>query len=118
MVLPRFSNNAQAPALTRSNRAIHREIVLYPGPEEFNPLRWLSPDYPTFREPLTKFPNLQAYSAFGFGRRICPGLNVAERSLKLLVARLGWACRVEKKPGVEVALVRLYNRVQRAAEAI
>ena len=29
----------------------------------------------TYREPLDKFPNLQSFSAFGFGRRICPGLN-------------------------------------------
>ena len=83
-------------------RAIHREVDLYPDPEEFNPFRWLSPDYPTFREPITEFPNLQNYSAFGFGRRICPGLNIAETSLNLLVARLAWACKIEKKPGVDI----------------
>ncbi|KAF8533385.1 cytochrome P450 [Trichophaea hybrida] len=30
---------------------------------------------------------IQNYPAFGFGRRICPGLNIAERSLYILTAR-------------------------------
>ena len=75
---------------------------MYPCPEIFNPERWLSPDYPTFREPLTKYPNLQNFSAFGFGRRICPGMNIAEKSLHLLVARIAWACEIRKKPDIEI----------------
>ena len=82
--------------------AIHREAALYPDPETFNPDRWLDPSFPTYKEPLSKYPNLQGFSAFGFGRRICPGLNIAERSLFLLVARLGWAVDVRKKEGVKV----------------
>jgi hypothetical protein len=34
---------------------------------------------------------------FGFGRRICPGQNIAERSLNLLVLRIGWGCVISKK---------------------
>lgn len=83
-------------------RAIHRDPTLYPDPETFNPARWLSDEYPTFRGPLDKYPNLQNFSAFGFGRRICPGLNIAERSLYLLIARIGWTCEISKRAGVEV----------------
>ncbi|KAK5445352.1 hypothetical protein LTS15_010133 [Exophiala xenobiotica] len=84
--------------------AIHRDPDLYPDPETFNPSRWLSPEYPTFREPLDKFPNLQNFSAFGFGRRICPGMNLAENSLHLLIARMAWATKISKRPGIDVPL--------------
>ncbi|EON62419.1 hypothetical protein W97_01641 [Coniosporium apollinis CBS 100218] len=76
--------------------AIHRDPALYPDPETFLPSRWLNPKYPTYREPLTTYPNLQNFSAFGFGRRICPGQTIAERSLNLLVARIAWACQISK----------------------
>lgn len=82
--------------LKQSCRAIHRDTELYPDPETFLPERWLSPKYPTFKEPLSTYPNLQSFSAFGFGRRICPGLNIAERSLHLLIARIAWACELKK----------------------
>lgn len=84
--------------------AIHREEELYPSAAMFNPDRWLNPEFPTFKEPLTQFPNLQNYSCFGFGRRICPGQHIAERSLNILVARIAWACNIFKKVDVEVPL--------------
>lgn len=78
--------------------AIHRDPELYPSPDSFRPERWLSADFPsTYREPLTKFPNLQNYSCFGFGRRICPGQNIAERSLNILTARIAWAVTLRRK---------------------
>jgi len=77
--------------------AIHRDPALYPDPETFNPGRWLDKSYPTYREPLTTYPNLQNFSSFGFGRRICAGQNIAERSLNILVARIGWGCTIEKR---------------------
>ena len=83
-------------------RAIHRDPELYPDPEVFNPGRWLSPDYPTYREPLDKYPNLQNFSAFGFGRRICPGMNIAEKSLYIVIARLAWTTKIAKRPGFRV----------------
>lgn len=77
--------------------SIHREEKLYPDPENFRPERWLESGWPTYKEPLTKFPNLQNFSAFGFGRRICPGLNIAERSLYVLIARIAWSADIACK---------------------
>jgi cytochrome P450 len=76
--------------------AIHREPALYPDPDSFNPDRWLLPGYPTYREPLEQYPNMNNYSVFGFGRRLCPGAHIAERSLNMIVARTAWACDIRK----------------------
>ncbi|KAK1994072.1 cytochrome P450 [Colletotrichum falcatum] len=76
--------------------AIQRDPELYPEPDLFNPDRWLDPGYPTYREPLSAHPNLQQFSAFGHGRRICQGINIAERSLNLKVALLAWGCDISR----------------------
>ncbi|KAH8805992.1 cytochrome P450 [Xylogone sp. PMI_703] len=80
--------------------AIHRDSSLYPQSEDFIPDRWLDPKYPTYKEPLDVYPNIQNFSAFGFGRRICPGQNIAERSLNIQIARMAWACDIGPSPGV------------------
>lgn len=77
--------------------AIHREEALYPDGEVFNPGRFLKEGYPTYKTPLYTNPNIKRFSAFGFGRRICPGLETAERSLYIQIALLAWACNITKK---------------------
>lgn len=42
-------------------------------------------------------PNIKRFSAFGFGRRICPGLETADRSLYIQIALLAWSCHITKK---------------------
>lgn len=70
--------------------AIHRDPDLYPEPDVYNPGRWLDPAFPTYKEPLTVYPNLQNFTAFGHGRRICQGINIAESSANLQVVLLAW----------------------------
>jgi cytochrome P450 len=77
--------------------AIHRDPDLYPDADSFRPERWLEEGWPTYKEPLSAFPNIQHFSSFGFGRRICPGMHIAERSLYILTARIAWACTWRKK---------------------
>ncbi|KAB5523150.1 cytochrome P450 [Coniochaeta sp. 2T2.1] len=85
--------------------AIHRDPELYPDPDTFNPGRWLDPAFPTYKEPLTVYPNLQNYTAFGGGRRICQGISIAENSTILQVAYLAWGTdirRAKDANGVEI----------------
>lgn len=80
--------------------AIHREEELYPDSENFSPNRFLEKGYPTYKQPLNTNPNIKRFSAFGFGRRICPGLETADRSLFIQIALLAWSCHVSKKVDV------------------
>lgn len=82
-----------------------RDESMYPDPETFNPDRWLIPQYPTYREPLTIHPNLNGYSQFGFGRRTCQGLPIVEQDLFLTMGGMAWAFDIRKKrdkDGVEI----------------
>lgn len=78
-------------------RGITRDESVYPDPETFNPGRWLDPSFPTYREPLTQYPNLNGYSQFGFGRRTCQGVPIVEQDLFLSMGGMAWAFDVRKK---------------------
>ncbi|KAG2153382.1 cytochrome P450 [Suillus clintonianus] len=66
--------------------AISRDPKAYPDPDAFKPQRWIN-DEGQMREDLTFFP-------YGFGRRICPGLHLANRSIFINSVLLFWAFHV------------------------
>jgi len=78
-------------------RGMTRDPKNYPDPDNFHPERWLAPNWPTYREPLTEFPNLKGYSQFGFGRRTCQGIDIVEQELFLVMGGLAWAFDIRKK---------------------
>ncbi|RNJ59357.1 hypothetical protein D7B24_002735 [Verticillium nonalfalfae] len=77
--------------------SITRDPVMYPDPEIFNPARWLEESYPTYKAPLTTYPNLANYSQFGFGRRTCQGVSIVEQDLFLTMGGLAWAMDIIPK---------------------
>lgn len=70
--------------------SISRDPEVFPEPDEFNPMRWLETKYPTYQEPLTRYPTITQYSQFGYGRRICAGMGVAEADLFVGIGSLAW----------------------------
>lgn len=77
--------------------AITRDESVYPDPEVFNPDRWLNPRYPSYKEPLTKYPNIQNFTTFGYGRRICMGMDLVENEFFVAMGAMAWACTISKK---------------------
>ncbi|KAJ7136063.1 cytochrome P450 [Mycena epipterygia] len=69
--------------------SIAHDPEMFPDPERFDPQRWITPDGNAIREDLKVF-------QFGFGRRVCPGLHVANRSLFINTALLLWAFRISQ----------------------
>lgn len=70
--------------------SISRDPEIFHEPDSWNPLRWLEPKYPTYQEPLAKFPTITGYSQFGYGRRTCQGMGVTEADLFVGLGSMAW----------------------------
>ncbi|KAK8040802.1 Cytochrome P450 monooxygenase COX2 [Apiospora phragmitis] len=64
---------------------IHLNERDFPEPHEFKPERFLED---------RDFPGTLGHSAFGWGRRICPGMHLGAASVNLNIARTLWAFNV------------------------
>lgn len=67
---------------------IHRNPDYYPEPEEFIPERFLEERQPGN---VRGAKALSTQYAFGVGRRECPGKQVAEASVYIMISRILWA---------------------------
>jgi cytochrome P450 len=76
--------------------SVHFDPQRHPNPHQFRPERWLDPkwDISAAEAAAQKDPARRDHFAYGVGRRICPGLHVAENSLFLLVSRVFWGFNV------------------------
>ncbi|KAG1747693.1 cytochrome P450 [Suillus lakei] len=70
--------------------AICRDPEVYPEPDAFKPQRWID-DQGRLRDDLNNF-------LYGFGRRICPGQHVANRSVFIGTVLILWAFRLTLDP--------------------
>ncbi|KAJ9495776.1 hypothetical protein LTR99_010686 [Exophiala xenobiotica] len=93
--------------------AINRNEDFYPNGDHFNPLRFLDVDPHTLgylpekylaRTPVEKgrlaHPNKLGHSSFGWGRRICPGADLANANLFIALARMLWCFDIKPVKGV------------------
>lgn len=81
--------------------AIHRDAERYPDPAAFQPERFIGDDTTSSESANRNDVALRDHFGFGAGRRICPGMNVADRSMLLGVARILWAFDVKPKAGAD-----------------
>lgn len=91
--------------------AINLNEAYYPNPHHFNPRRFLDENVAARTKNSNLFsdvdvelggkghPNKSGHSSFGWGRRICPGANLAANSLYIAMAKLLWAYDIMPIPG-------------------
>ncbi|KAG2049577.1 cytochrome P450 [Suillus hirtellus] len=70
--------------------AISRDPEVYPEPDAFKPQRWID-DEGRLRDDLSFF-------VYGFGRRVCPGQHVANRSVFINSLLILWAFQLSLDP--------------------
>ena len=83
-----------------SRRSINRVESRYPDPENFHPERYLEAGWPTYMEPLTKYPNFRdgaSMHTFGWGRRTCLGKDIADDEMFVCGAGVLWAFDLAQK---------------------
>lgn len=73
-----------------------RNASKYPLPDAYNPDRWMDPSFPTYQEPLSRYPTICQYSQFGYGRRTCQGQEVTEADLFCGIGAMAWGFDISK----------------------
>ncbi|KAF9443093.1 cytochrome P450 [Macrolepiota fuliginosa MF-IS2] len=83
---------------------MHHDPQRHPDPFTFNPERYMHDK--TLSSESANLSNAMErdHWMFGVGRRICPGMWVAEREVFLAIARMLWAFKMEEIPGEPIDL--------------
>ncbi|KAJ7446023.1 cytochrome P450 [Mycena galericulata] len=76
---------------------------VFPDPDQFRPERFL--DSTDTKDVIPDNTHGQGHVSFGWGRRICVGLNVANQSLFIDMAYLVWALNIRKTKDSEGKLI-------------
>ena len=66
---------------------------MYPDHEHYRPERYLDPSFPTYQEPLTRYPNFRegvGMHTFGWGRRTCLGQTIVDDEMFVAGAAVCW----------------------------
>ncbi|KAF1843536.1 cytochrome P450 [Cucurbitaria berberidis CBS 394.84] len=77
--------------------AFLRNPVKYPDPDSYRPERWLESGWPTFQEPLTKYPDIVGMTSFGWGQRQCLGMSITRDETVTGCGGLMWAFNLKRK---------------------
>ncbi len=79
--------------------ALSKDPDRYPDPEVFNPQRFRN-DHTTAAASAPSKDHMQRdHFHYGFGRRVSPGVHIAEASLFIVVSRVLWGFDIGPKEG-------------------
>lgn len=87
------------------SRAIHMDPNLHENPSEFQPERYLNKPLSAAEYINSNDPYERDHFTYGAGRRVCPGVHVAERSLYINIVRTLWGFDIGKKKGEDGRLI-------------
>ena len=86
---------------------LHHDPVKFPDPDVFEPMRYAnSSGLAAERAASPDFESRDHYG-YGSGRRICPGLHLADRNLFLAMAKLLWGFKFTEKTDSEGNAVKV-----------
>lgn len=88
-------------ALTSCCRAIHKDPRRFPDPDTFNPERYINHTLSAAASANASDVSKRDHWSYGSGKRICPGLHLAERNLWNLVSRIVHTFNIEPIIGAD-----------------
>ncbi|CAG7953711.1 unnamed protein product [Penicillium salamii] len=83
---------------------MHNDSTRHSNPEKFNPDRYINDPLTSADSANVANPMERDHWMFGAGRRICPGMLVAEREIWLTISRMLWAFDMYEIPGEPIDL--------------
>ncbi|KAJ3727480.1 cytochrome P450 [Lentinula raphanica] len=83
---------------------MHHDSARHPEPDSFNPDRYIEDSLTSADSANLMDPYQRDHWMFGAGRRICPGMIVAEREIWLTISRMLWAFTMESLPDEPIDL--------------
>ncbi|KAH9869055.1 hypothetical protein J1614_008132 [Plenodomus biglobosus] len=86
-------------ALVLNIYTIHNDAARYPQPDVFAPERHTGDSTSSSESSVLTDVSARDHFGFGSGRRICPGMHIADRSLSVTIARLVWGFDISPKVG-------------------
>ncbi|KAJ4424482.1 hypothetical protein N0V82_000806 [Gnomoniopsis sp. IMI 355080] len=105
-----------------NQNALHFDESHFPEPFTFIPDRYLGHPEGAGHYAHSQDPNERDHYNFGAGRRICPGIHLAELSIELTLARILWAFDIvepghdEQSPGFKITDGHFVDGANKAAK--
>ena len=90
MVIPKGS------MIVLNTWGLHHDPSMQPPPDVFEPARFEGRTEPAAEYLASSDPEARDHYGYGAGRRVCPGIHLAERNLFVGISKLLWAFSFEQ----------------------